>query len=463
MGEKHIKIDFEGIDFLSLQAEEDFRREARRLLPQVLVKLGEAAGTEAWDNMQRQLRSIPGFKPNISHSDKHKFIREAGRNYERELPYEDKKRLEDRIVQELREQRKKIVGSAGTLVSGCDPPNAIQVTDEGFRLGAMSNRMGPRAFPRSERKLASGDGSLSEEGDMNQSQERFSRRQVERSFRKFKDIVHDLLSAKFQTWSNTFTHLITHCEEDAVMRVVTAPLRANRRVDASKWYEDCMASVGGMVGTARYELPYDDEDRTALLYQFLLKVERDSLNIQQFCINAYGTTSYQEMVDIFNRELVLKFAREVSYRLDEIMADIGNRQEVSRDAMVVFHYHDHSVSIHGNVQGSNVAAGTNATVSGTSATFDSNEEVATALRAMLPLTSEVVEGQRQIVECAIQTLVRAAEGNSISAAEVEKATSVIAVSSSTLRQRLGDIAGRIGVSLTGSAIFQAIKMALGVH
>ena len=57
--------------------------------------------------------------------------------------------------------------------------------------------------------------------------ESFSRRQIERSFRKFNDTVSDLFLAKFQTWGNTFTHLITHCEQDSVMKVVTEERDAN--------------------------------------------------------------------------------------------------------------------------------------------------------------------------------------------------------------------------------------------
>jgi hypothetical protein len=95
--------------------------------------------------------------------------------------------------------------------------------------------------------------------------ERFSRREVERSFRKFNDIVNDLFNAKFQTWGNMFTHLMEHCEKDPVMQVVTGPLKSNKNVNAEKWYNDALSSVGGRVGSGRYELPYDDEDKTALL------------------------------------------------------------------------------------------------------------------------------------------------------------------------------------------------------
>jgi hypothetical protein len=44
----------------------------------------------------------------------------------------------------------------------------------------------------------------------------FSRRTVERSFRKFNDISSDLESAKPEAWGYLFTNLITFCESDPV-------------------------------------------------------------------------------------------------------------------------------------------------------------------------------------------------------------------------------------------------------
>jgi hypothetical protein len=127
-----------------------------------------------------------------------------------------------------------------------------------------------------------------------------------------------------------------------------------------------------------------------------------------------------------------------------------------------FHYHDYSIHIQGGVQGSNVAAG-GSNIAGSSASYNSSEELVEALKALTPLIRSATECQEDVVAGAIAVLVRAASDPSVPATEVEQAASVVATSSPTLRQRLGDIAGRIGVSLTGSAIFQAIKMAFGIH
>ena len=104
MGTRNIRIDLGQVDLGSLETDEDFRREARRILPKAVVQLGEALGEEAWNALQKGFKG-PGIKMNTSSSDKRKFIRESGQNHKREINSNDKKKLEDEIIRQLREQK----------------------------------------------------------------------------------------------------------------------------------------------------------------------------------------------------------------------------------------------------------------------------------------------------------------------------------------------------------------------
>jgi hypothetical protein len=296
--------------------------------------------------------------------------------------------------------------------------------------------------------------------------ETFSRREVERAFRKFKDTYSDLMRARFQSWGGVFTQLMTHCETDPVMRVVTDPLRKNKNVDAEKWHADTLGTVRGMLGSGHFALPPDDDDRTALLYQFFLNIEAGKADVRTFCIRVYGETKYQGMVQIFNDEFVLKFAREVTYRLDDVMKDVGNAEVIASEQMTVFHYHDHSthnnaMNFHGPVQGSNVA-GPGASIADSTAAYNTNADLAEALKALRPLISDVVEGQKDAVEKALAVLVEATHKD-VPVAQVAQATETVAKASPTLGERLRDISGKIGLSLVASALVQGIKMGLGIH
>ena len=99
----NIQIKLGHVDLSKLETDEDFHREARRSLPDVLVQVGEASGEIAWNAMQSGLKGIPGLKLNSSSSDKRAFIREAGQNFRREATGTERRDLEEDIVRQLRE------------------------------------------------------------------------------------------------------------------------------------------------------------------------------------------------------------------------------------------------------------------------------------------------------------------------------------------------------------------------
>ncbi|HEY4759472.1 MAG TPA: hypothetical protein VIH42_02715 [Thermoguttaceae bacterium] len=101
-----IQIKLGHVDLSKLETDEDFHCEARRLLPDVLLQVGEATGEVAWNEMQKGLKGIPGFKLNSSSSDKRAFMREAGQNYRREANTTQRRELEEEIIRQLREQKK---------------------------------------------------------------------------------------------------------------------------------------------------------------------------------------------------------------------------------------------------------------------------------------------------------------------------------------------------------------------
>ena len=290
----------------------------------------------------------------------------------------------------------------------------------------------------------------------------FARREVDRAFRKFRDLVQDLYQTDHHTWGDRITHLLNHCEQNPVMKVITEPLRRNQNVDAGKWYDEYMMQESRPA--LPYRLPLDDEDCAALIYQFLLllEYEEERIDLVGFCYRAFGTSKHADSIRRFNAELVSKFTREIGYRLDEILEDIGGATEVPAAAMIVFHHYDNSMNIHGNIQGSNVAGG-GSNVSGSTATFTTTGDLADALKALKPLVQGVVAEQRQAVEAALTALVSAAETDSVPQEQIASAAATVAAASPPLRDRLKEIAGKLGLNLASSGIVQGLKMAFGIH
>lgn len=288
----------------------------------------------------------------------------------------------------------------------------------------------------------------------------FARRSVERSFRKFTDIINDLLQADFRTWGNSFTHLVTHCENDPIMKVVIGPLKDTNLADAHAWYEQFARSVGGMAGSGRYELPYDDDERTALLYQFFLMIENGEVAFDRFCIDAYGKTHFQEMVWTFNRELVEKFAREVSYRLKEILEDTAEESLISSGAMILFQHFDQSTNIEGNVVGSVVAAG-DSRISNADISYSSYQEVGSALEGLVPLVEEVSEEFQSTVRESLEGLILMAREGTPSRNQVEEFATVIRDQAPGIAAALKSIALSMVGSLAASGLFHGLMAVLG--
>ncbi len=100
----HIKIDFKSVDFASLDTDEDFRKEAQRLLPQTLVLVGEAMAETTWEELQKEMQKS-GMKSGASQSAKRKFVQETKRTYQRNASSREKRELEDYIVEQLHQYK----------------------------------------------------------------------------------------------------------------------------------------------------------------------------------------------------------------------------------------------------------------------------------------------------------------------------------------------------------------------
>jgi hypothetical protein len=102
----NFSIPLGSVDLAKLATDEDFRREAQRLLPDALIRIGEKTAEVAWTELQKSFRGIPGFKGNSSSSDKSRFIREGGQNHRRNASAQDRRAIEDHIIQQLKDMKR---------------------------------------------------------------------------------------------------------------------------------------------------------------------------------------------------------------------------------------------------------------------------------------------------------------------------------------------------------------------
>ncbi len=103
----NFSIPLGSVDLDKLETDADYRHEAQKLLPYALTRIGENTAEIAWAELQKSFRGIPGFKGASSSSDRSRFIREGGQNYRRTASAHERLALENHIIQQLQEMKRK--------------------------------------------------------------------------------------------------------------------------------------------------------------------------------------------------------------------------------------------------------------------------------------------------------------------------------------------------------------------
>jgi hypothetical protein len=102
-----LEVNLSHVDVSKLETDEDFRREAHRLLPNVLTQMGEQAGAITWVQLQKGLKRIPGMKVNSSSIEKQKFLREAGENHRQKASSSEQLEIEGILIEKLKAMKPK--------------------------------------------------------------------------------------------------------------------------------------------------------------------------------------------------------------------------------------------------------------------------------------------------------------------------------------------------------------------
>ena len=292
------------------------------------------------------------------------------------------------------------------------------------------------------------------------SQGAFSGKQIQQAIRKFNNHAQDTLNSLFQNYGDNLGRLVQFLETDPVMAVVTEPLKQNPHIDIKQWYQDFLETGGSFVGSKHYELPQDEDDRLALVYQFLLKVlsedESESIDLTRFCIDAYGETKYQRMIDVFNAQLLAPFLRDFSTRLDEDI-DVARDQEIPSEQLRIFQ--NYGIVVSGNVQGSNFATG-QAQITSSTASVSNSGELAGELRRLHEFLNEVPNDDKASTRSAINTLVKAAENQPTSKSALVESVETISAKSLTMRRHLQNLVVAASANLASHAVIQAVSFVL---
>ena len=102
---RRFTVPTERVDFDALRTEEDYRREAGRLLPAVLAQLSGEAADAAWDKSRKTYEGIGGMSGTPSDADKERFKSGEPAGYRARATDAELRAIEDEVVRQLREHK----------------------------------------------------------------------------------------------------------------------------------------------------------------------------------------------------------------------------------------------------------------------------------------------------------------------------------------------------------------------
>lgn len=167
-------------------------------------------------------------------------------------------------------------------------------------------------------------------------------RQIKRSIQRFNDYARDLINSDLNTFDDRLNQLVTFCKTDKVLSNIHRQFMNNSNVDFQEWYQDKISDMGSVVGSACFELPTKLEQKLALQYQILVKVNDGEPSLIGFTDKFFATSSkINSYVHAFIKAIVQPLTREMNYKLEEILDELpdNNSQNVnSRRIHIVENY-----------------------------------------------------------------------------------------------------------------------------
>ena len=102
---RRFEIPAERVDFDALRTDEDFRREAGRLLPAVLTQLSEDAAGSAWDKSRETHEGLGGMAGTPSAAEEERFKAGEPGGFRARATDAELRAIEDEVVRQLREHK----------------------------------------------------------------------------------------------------------------------------------------------------------------------------------------------------------------------------------------------------------------------------------------------------------------------------------------------------------------------
>lgn len=165
--------------------------------------------------------------------------------------------------------------------------------------------------------------------------ERRASEKYKQSIRKFEDIRLELETSNSKTFQTRFDRFVYFCENDEILKVISSRLKENPNANFDDWWEKGQKTGGQMIGSKEFSLPFDEDERDAILYQLVLKIFEKKITLSRFCMDFFGTTNLNIMVYDFIGAVLEPLNRSIRYQLEEF--PLESEQQVGNESKQILH------------------------------------------------------------------------------------------------------------------------------
>lgn len=148
--------------------------------------------------------------------------------------------------------------------------------------------------------------------------------QVRTAIRKFRDYSQDLQYADMNTFEDRVQMFVNFCQKDPVFSRIRAQLVGNPHVNFEEWFKHSLTTGGGMAGSCDLIFPVEEEDRLALMYQFVEAAGDPKYDVIGHTIYwfAVGSSRIDDHIRAFSDAVMRPLFRELGYKLDDVEAQL---------------------------------------------------------------------------------------------------------------------------------------------
>ncbi|HEU4342023.1 MAG TPA: hypothetical protein VFU31_10665 [Candidatus Binatia bacterium] len=134
-------------------------------------------------------------------------------------------------------------------------------------------------------------------------------------WKRYWELVGDVVISKHQFFMSNLQRWLNLLEQDH--RIVPILARLERDIDFGTWYQECLKTTSGMVGSGALTWPMDADKRLGMHLALIRAFASQKIPFQDFCHHFLWTRNdFNVMANDIAEQIFQPFSRDLQYEID---------------------------------------------------------------------------------------------------------------------------------------------------